>query len=80
MVAALPTTPVRVVAVARPRRAAGVTISAPLLATYRRTVAAFREQIRGFVTQRGGTYLTTTTDVPPEEFLLTALRSGGLVK
>ena len=57
-----------------------VTLSAPLLQQYKRTLAAFRQQLKGFVSQRGGSYFTTATDVPAERFLLHALREGGLVK
>jgi uncharacterized protein (DUF58 family) len=59
---------------------AEVTVSEPLLAQYRRTVQAFRKQLRGFLTQRGANFASTTTDVPPDEFLLGALREGGLVR
>lgn len=57
-----------------------VTISAPLLARYRRNVKDFQENARDVCTRRGVSYLFTTNDVPFERLVLRTLREGGLVR
>ncbi len=59
---------------------AEITISAPLLASYRKRLDAFRKGLQAFCSQRGATYLFTSTDTPVSELILTALRLRGLVK
>jgi uncharacterized protein (DUF58 family) len=59
---------------------AEITISAPLLERYDRTLAAFRAAISGFCTKRGMSYLFTSNQVPFEKLVLGYLRSRGLVK
>ena len=57
-----------------------VTISAPLLRQYRKTVESFRRDIRTFCSARGISYVFTTTDVPFDELVLSYLRRRGLVR
>lgn len=59
---------------------AEVTISAPLLERYRKTLAAYRGALHGFCTRRGMSYLFTTNQVPFEKLVLGYLRSRGLLQ
>jgi uncharacterized protein (DUF58 family) len=59
--------------------AAEVTISAPLLARYKSTLAAYRGALNSFCMRRGMNYLFTTTAVPFEKLVLGYLRGRGLL-
>lgn len=59
---------------------AEVTISAPLLERYRKTLMAYRGALNGFCTRRGMSYLFTTNQVPFEKLVLGYLRSRGLLQ
>lgn len=59
---------------------AEVTISAPLLARYERTLTAFRSAVSTFCTRRGMSYLFTSNQVPFEKLVLGYLRSRGLLQ
>ena len=59
---------------------AEVTISAPLLERYQRTLAAFRAGLAGFCNRRGMSYLYTSNRVPFEKLVLNYLRDRGLLK
>lgn len=59
---------------------AEVTISAPLLARYERTLTAFRGGLNQFCTKRGMQYLFTSNQVPFEKLVLGYLRTRGLVR
>ena len=58
---------------------AEVTISAPLLERYERTLNAFRSSLSAFATRRGMTYLFTSNQVPFEKLVLGYLRNRGLL-
>jgi uncharacterized protein (DUF58 family) len=57
-----------------------VSISAPLLKQYRRTVEAFREDVREYCAGRGMHYVFTSTAVPFDRLVLEYLRRRGLVR
>ena len=59
---------------------AEVSVSAPLIKQYRRTVDAFREEIQEFCSQRGMHYVFASTAVPFDRLILEYLRRRGLVK
>ncbi len=59
---------------------AEVTISAPLLARYEKTLNAFRNSISQFCTKRGMSYLFTSNQVPFEKLVLGYLRNRGLLQ
>jgi len=59
---------------------AEVTISKPLLDKYKANLEAYCESIRSYCTQRGITYLLTTSDRPFETLILNYLRRRGLVR
>jgi uncharacterized protein (DUF58 family) len=59
---------------------AEVTISAPLLARYERTLNAFRNSVSSFCTKRGMSYLFTSNQVPFEKLVLGYLRTRGLLQ
>ena len=59
---------------------AEVTISRALINRYKRNLHAYCESLRNFCTQRGMTYLFTSTDVPFDQLILKYLRNRGLVK
>ncbi|MGL6075676.1 MAG: DUF58 domain-containing protein [Fimbriiglobus sp.] len=59
---------------------AEVTISAPLLARYEQTLAAFRGKLSQFCSKRGMSYLFTSNQVPFEKLVLGYLRNRGLLK
>jgi uncharacterized protein (DUF58 family) len=59
---------------------ADVTISAPLLRQYKKTVESFRADIQAFCSARGMSYVFTSTDVPFDELVLTYLRQRGLLR
>src|SRR5262249_47452141 len=59
---------------------AEITASAPLLARYKRTVAAFIESARTFCNRRGMNYLMARNDLPVEQLVAGYLRKRGLVK
>jgi len=58
---------------------AEVTISAPLLERYQKTLTAFRSQLSAFCTRRGMNYLSTGNQVPFETLVLGYLRTRGLL-
>lgn len=58
---------------------AEITVSAPLLARYRRTVEAFVEGARTFCTRRGMSYLLARNNVPVDQLVMSYLRRRGLV-
>jgi uncharacterized protein (DUF58 family) len=60
--------------------AAEVTVTAPLLARYRRTVEAFTAGAQEFCGKRGVTYLLARSDDPVEELVTRALRKRGLLR
>ena len=57
-----------------------VTISAPLLKRYKRTLDAFRAGLNSYLTRRGAGYVFTTTAYPFEQLVLSYLRQRGLVR
>ena len=57
-----------------------ITVSAPLLEQYRRTLDSFRGEIQEFCKRRGLQYLFASTDVPFDQLVLGFLRQRGLVK
>lgn len=59
---------------------AEITVSAPLLARYRQTLAAFVDGAREFCARRGINYLMTGNQVPVEQLIATYLRKRGLVR
>lgn len=59
---------------------AEITISAPLLARYQATLAAFRGALNQFCTTRGMSYLFTSNQVPFEKLVLGYLRARGLLR
>jgi uncharacterized protein (DUF58 family) len=60
--------------------AAEVTISAPLLKRYKDTLNAFVGGLKEWCTQRGITYIFTTSIFPFDKLILNYLRQRGLVK
>jgi uncharacterized protein (DUF58 family) len=59
---------------------AEITVSAPLLARYKQTVAGFIEEARSFCTKRGMNYLFARTDVSVDDLVMKYLRQRGLVR
>jgi uncharacterized protein (DUF58 family) len=59
---------------------AEVTISAPLLERYKRTLNAFRASVSQFCSRRGVSYLFTSNQVPFEKLVLGYLRTRGLLQ
>ena len=59
---------------------AEITITAPLLDRYRRTVEAFKSGLRDWCAQRGIHYTFTTSDASFERLVLEYMRRNGLVK
>ena len=59
---------------------AEVTISAPLLRQYARTLESFRAEIRQFCAARGINYVFTSSAVPFDQLILGYLRQRGLVR
>jgi hypothetical protein len=59
---------------------AEITVSRPLLAKYRKTLAAFVDGARRFCTQRDMSYVMANTNVPVEQFVQDYLRRQGLVR
>jgi uncharacterized protein (DUF58 family) len=57
-----------------------VSMSASVLETYRRTVEAFREEIREFCARRGMHYVFSPTSVPFDRLVLEILRRRGLLR
>lgn len=57
-----------------------VSISAPLLKTYKRTVEVFRDEVREYCAGRGLHYVFTSTAVPFDRLVLEYLRRRGLVR
>jgi uncharacterized protein (DUF58 family) len=60
--------------------AAEITVSAPLLARYRRTLAAFVDGAKTFCNRRGMSYLMARNDLPVQQLVTRYLRSRGLVR
>ncbi|HEX3998426.1 MAG TPA: DUF58 domain-containing protein [Pirellulales bacterium] len=59
---------------------ADITVSAPLMARYKKTVEAFVDGARTFCNRRGMSYLLARNDVPVDQMVLGYLRRRGLVK
>jgi len=59
---------------------AEVTISAPLLARYKETLATFTANAQDYCNRRGMNYLLTSTERPVEELMTTWLRKRGLIR
>jgi len=59
---------------------AEITVSAPLMKRYKRTLAAFIDTARDFCTRRGIAYLLARNEVPVEELITGYLRTRGLVR
>lgn len=59
---------------------AEITVSAPLLARYQKTLAAYRASIRDYCHKRGASYFFTSNQVPFEQVVLGYLRERGLVR
>jgi uncharacterized protein (DUF58 family) len=59
---------------------AEVTVSAPLLGRYQKTLAAFTGGAREFCTRRGMTYLLANNQLPVEQLVAGYLRERGLVR
>lgn len=59
---------------------AEVTVTAPLIAQYKKNLAAFRGGLNDFCVRRGITYLFTGNQVPFDRLVLTYLRQRGLVR
>lgn len=57
-----------------------VSISAPLLRSYRRSVEALCENLKEYALARGIAYFFAQTRVPLEEVILKAMRAAGLVR
>lgn len=60
--------------------AAEVTISRPLLDKYKRLLTAYCTELKDYCTQRGVTYLFTSTRVPFDTLVLAYLRQRGLIR
>ncbi|MBN2476606.1 MAG: DUF58 domain-containing protein [Pirellulales bacterium] len=59
---------------------AEITVSAPLMKRYQRTLAAFVDTAREFCTRRGMAYLLARNEVPVEDLVTGYLRTRGLVR
>lgn len=59
---------------------AEITVSAPLLNRYKRTLNAFVDGAREFCSRRGMSYLLANTQVPVEQLVTSYLRKRGLVR
>ena len=59
---------------------AEITVSAPLLSRYQRTLTTFIESAREFCTRRGITYLLAKNQLPVEQLIQGYLRQRGLVR
>jgi uncharacterized protein (DUF58 family) len=59
---------------------AEVTISRPLLNRYKANLQAYCQTLRDYCTQRGVSYLLTTTNVPFEQIVMNYLRQRGLLR
>lgn len=57
-----------------------ITISGPLLASYKNVLNSFVAQLRQYCVRRGVSYLTSSTAVPFEKLVLGYLRERGLVR
>jgi hypothetical protein len=60
--------------------AAEITVSAPLIAKHRRTLAAFIDGAKTFCNRRGMAYLLARNDLPIDQLVTRYLRNRGLVK
>jgi uncharacterized protein (DUF58 family) len=60
--------------------AVDVSISAPLLRTYRQTVERFQAEIRDYCSKRGMCYVFAPTAVPFDRLVLEYLRRRGLIR
>ena len=60
--------------------AAEITVSAPLLARYKRTLESFTSTAQEYCGKRGMNYLLTSTETPVRELLANYLRKRGLVR
>ncbi len=59
---------------------AEITVSAPLLKQYKKTLASFIDTARDFCTRRGMVYLLARNEVPVEDLVSGYLRTRGLVR
>jgi len=57
-----------------------ISVSAPLLKSYRRTLELFREEVRDYCSGHGFHYIFTSTAVPFDKLVLEYLRRRGLVR
>jgi hypothetical protein len=57
-----------------------VTAGRALFEAYRRQVRSYNAALRDFCVRRGAGFLSTTTEVPFDEFILRHLRRAGLVR
>lgn len=57
-----------------------VTVSGPLLASYKRTLAQLVGGLRDFCSQRGARHLSVSTGLPFERLVIDQLRRSGIVK
>jgi uncharacterized protein (DUF58 family) len=57
-----------------------VSVSAPLLRTYRRTLEGFQAEIRDYCSRRSISYVPAPTDVPFDRLVLEYLRRRGLLR
>ena len=62
------------------RQSVEVSITPAVLARYRARVAAWQEEIRGYATARGATYVPLRADAPVGEVVLSALRQAGVLR
>jgi uncharacterized protein (DUF58 family) len=59
---------------------AEITVTSPLIAQYKKNLAAFRGTLNDFCVRRGITYLFTSNQVPFDRLVLNYLRQRGLVR
>ena len=59
---------------------AEISVSAPLIERYKRTLAAFTEEVRSFCSRRGINYLLANNQLPVHDLISSYLRSRGLVR
>jgi len=59
---------------------AEISVSGPLLARYKKTLAALSESVREFCNRRGMVYLRASTELPLEELITRYLARRGLVR
>jgi uncharacterized protein (DUF58 family) len=60
--------------------AAEITVSAPLIARYRRTLTAFIDGAKTFCNRRGMAYVMARSDLPIDQLVTRYLRNRGLIR